>query len=167
MNPLIDESGVYADKNQPSSDVWFLAGCFPNGEKKYPSRTTTIPEGRSILFPVINCSASELEYPHLKTDFDLIDHVKKDMDSILKKDCFINGIRVMPKRIRSEPELFTVTIHKENAFGIEGDGRTITVADEFWVFLKPLLSGEYILSLKARVSLGRLNSGAGSKIKAL
>ena len=105
-----------------------LGRVFSERRKKYPSRTTTIPEGRSILFPVINCSASKLEYPHLKTDFDLIDHVKKDMDSIVKKDCFINGIRVMPKRIRSEPELFTVTIHKENAFGIEGDGRTITVA---------------------------------------
>lgn len=167
INPLLDEIGVDADKNQPSSDVWFLAGCFPNVEKKYPSRTATIPKGKSILFPVINCSASKLEYPQLKTDLDLIGHVEKDMDSIVKKDCFINGIRVIAKRIRSEPELFPVTLHKDNAFEIEGGGRTLAVADGFWVFLKPLLSGEYTIEFEGSCELGRLNSGASYKIKAL
>jgi hypothetical protein len=164
---LFDETGVYADNNQPSSDVWFLAGCFPNVQKKYPSRTATIPEGRSILFPVINCSASKLEYPHLKTESDLIEHVEKDMDSIVRKNCFINGYRVTPERIHSDPTLFPVTIHKDNAFNIEGGGRTLAVGDGFWVFLKPLMPGEYMIEFEGSCELGRLNSGASYKIKAL
>jgi hypothetical protein len=167
ISPLTDETGLLAGRNQPFSDIWFLAGCFPNSEKKYPCRAATIPKSRSILFPVINCSASKLEYPHLKTDFDLIKHVEKDMDSIVIKDCFINGKRVIPQRVRSDPEIFSVTINKNNAFGIEGGGSTFAVADGFWVFLRPLLSGEYIIEFEGSCELGRLNSGASYRIKAL
>jgi hypothetical protein len=60
-----------------------------------------------------------------------------------------------------------VTIHKDNAFEIEGGGRTLAVGDGFWVFLKPLLSGEYIIEFEGSCELGRLNSGARYKIKAL
>lgn len=167
ISPLTDKTGIHSGRNQPFSGVWFLAGCFPNTEKEYPSRATTTPKGRSILFPVINCSASRLEYPHLKTDLDLLEHVEKDMDSIIRKDCFIDGVRVIPERVRSEPQLFQVTILKNNAFKIDRGGSTLTAADGYWVFLKPLPSGEYLIRFEGSCELGRLNSGASYKLKVL
>lgn len=48
-NPIADETGKFADKEQPD-DVWFLAGCFGGIVK----RTCRIPANRPILIPAFN-----------------------------------------------------------------------------------------------------------------
>src|SRR5690348_12513705 len=58
MNPIIDESGEFADVGQPDKDVWFLAGSLASEDKNFPKRTCNVPFGRSILFPIINCEAN-------------------------------------------------------------------------------------------------------------
>ncbi|AGZ45758.1 hypothetical protein [Actinoplanes friuliensis] len=48
-NPVGDDSGLYADINQPD-DVWFLAGTFgDNAERSCP-----VPAGRPLFFPAFN-----------------------------------------------------------------------------------------------------------------
>src|SRR5690242_21263956 len=65
---VVDKTGVHADVSQPTDHVWFLAGKFGTENKDLPQRKCTVPFGRAILFPIINCEANQLEYPELKTD---------------------------------------------------------------------------------------------------
>jgi len=164
MNPLVDNSGLHASIDQPSY-VWFLVGSFPNSDRNYPARKSQIPSETSILFPVINCEASRLEYPELISDQDLIDHVRNDMSTIVKKDCFINGDRVVPERVKSEPEIFPITINEDNPFGISHGGTTFATSDGYWVFLKPPRMGHHLISFQGSCELGRLNSGASYEIE--
>jgi len=55
INPVVDTAGVFAGVNQPAADIWFLAGKFGTANKDFPQRQCTIPFGRALLFPVINC----------------------------------------------------------------------------------------------------------------
>ena len=160
VSPLLDETGQHAGMNQPTSCVWFLTGSFACSEKNYPFRKVKIPRGRSILFPIINCEASRMEYPLLKTDSALVEHVMNDMNSIIKKECFINGLRVNPERVPSEPQLFSIDIGNENVIGIRNGGMTYATADGFWVFMKPANSGRYVITFEGSCELDRLNSGA-------
>ena len=164
-NPVVDKTGRYACVNQPAENVWFLAGKFGTESKDLPQRECTVPAERGILFPVINCEANQLEYPELRTEVDIINHVSRDEDNIVKKECFVNGQGVDIERVRSEPLTFPVTIHKDNALGVKGGGSTIAAADGYWVFLKPLPKGEYHISFAGSCENGRLNSGAKYSLK--
>ena len=103
INPVIDETGIKWNVNQPASDVWFLAGKFGSAEKNFPARKIAISSGRSILFPIINCEANPLEFPELTTPDDWVRHVVDDVNSVVKRNCFINGkeVNLLPSTVRS------------------------------------------------------------------
>ena len=88
----MDDSGEFAAFNQPLQDVWFLAGKLASEDKNVPSRICNVPVGRSILIPIINCEANPLEYPELKTERDLMEHVERDENTIIRKECRVDGI---------------------------------------------------------------------------
>lgn len=165
INPVVDETGKNAGVNQPAADVWFLAGKFGSENKNFPHRECIIPAEKAILFPIINCEANPLEYPELRTEEDIIDHVSKDEDTIVKKECFINGERIPVQRVSSYPPIFPVTISEDNAVGIKGGGSTRAASDGYWVFLKPLPKGEYTISFAGSCEAGRLNSGANYRVR--
>jgi hypothetical protein len=114
----------------------------------------------NILFPIINCEANPLEYPELKRESDVINHVLRDEDTIVKKECCVNGQQISIERVQSDPPTFPVTIDKDNALGVKEGGSTIAASDGYWVFLKPLPRGEYFISFAGSCENGRLNSGA-------
>ena len=165
ISPIIDQSGEFASVNQPAKDVWFLAGKFGNEDRNLPNRFCRIPAGRSILFPVINCEANPLEYPELRTDEALIEHIRSDEDTIISKDCFVNGKRVPVYRVKSDPLIFEVRIDEDNAANVKGGGTARASADGYWVFLKPLRYGEHTISFHGSCENGRLNSGANYRVK--
>jgi hypothetical protein len=160
INPVVDKAGIFADINQPTADVWFLAGKFGTSNEDFPERKCRIPFGRAILFPVINCEANPLEYPELKSEQEIIDYVSKDENNIVKKMCFLNGERIPVERVPSDPQTFPLTINKDNAIGIKDGGSTVAAADGYWVFFKPLPRGNYTLNFAGACENGRLNSGA-------
>lgn len=160
MNPVVDKTGKHANVNQPADEVWFLAGKFGSESKDLPRRSCTVPFGRAILFPIINCEANPLEYPDLKRESDVINHVLRDEDTIVKKECCVNGQQISIERVQSDPPTFPVTIDKDNALGVKEGGSTIAASDGYWVFLKPLPRGEYFISFAGSCENGRLNSGA-------
>lgn len=164
IGAVSDETGKSWNINQPSANVWFLAGNFGNPSKKFPNRAITLPARRSILLPVINCEANPLEYAELKTNEDLIKKVHHDLDTVVRCDCFINGVRISPVRISSDPKIFPLTIDKDNAFGVKGGGFTHAAADGFWVFLEPLPEGDYTIDFEGSCELGKLNAGAKYKV---
>ena len=159
-NPVLDMTGENHAVNQPSSDVWFLAGVFGDEEKYHPTRKIKLSEGLSILFPVLNCEANSIEYPHLKNDNDLIEHVSNDIKSVIKKECFINNIKVIPERVQSDPTIFEFTIPKNNVLGVEGDQVIRACSDGYWVFLCTLPKGDYLIDFEGSCEYGRLSSGA-------
>jgi hypothetical protein len=163
VNPLCDKTGENANSNQPT-DVWFLAGRFGSGDRWLPKRECIVPYGRPILFPILNCEANPLEYPELKTNEDIINHVRNDVDTIVRKECFVNGERLVPVRVQSDPVLFQVNI-AEDVFEIPKSGETLASADGYWMFLKPLRIGEYNIRFDGACEQGRLNSGAEYQIK--
>ncbi|MEV5618193.1 MULTISPECIES: signal protein [Streptomyces] len=55
-NPVADEDGSSCARNQPG-DVWFLAGTFGGSVK----RACTVPEGRPLVFPVVNSFGDGLD----------------------------------------------------------------------------------------------------------
>ena len=92
-SPLRDNTGKNADVNQPEKDVWFLVGTWATETMlTIPTRKVTIPFGRSLLFPIINCEANPIEYPDLKTDEDIVNHVVSDENTIVLKEVYINNI---------------------------------------------------------------------------
>jgi hypothetical protein len=165
VNPVVDKTGIHASVQQPVGDVWFLAGKFGSEDNHLPERKCTIPFGKAILFPIINCEANPLEYPQLKNELDIMDHVKKDEDSIVRKECFVNGRQVTIERISSDPPIFPIIINEDNALAVKDGGCTMAAADGYWVFLKPLPKGEHIISFAGSCENGRLNSGACYHLK--
>lgn len=163
VNPLIDSSGACAHISQPDG-VWYLAGKLGDEDKTLPERRCSVPVGRSILFPVLNCEANPLEYPELKTDDDLINHVSRDINSVIVKNCRIDGEDIPAQRVKSEPKIFELRIHKNNAFGVQGGGLTKATSDGYWVFLKPPPKGEYTIQFYGTCENGRLYSGANYHI---
>ena len=165
INPLTDRTGQYWNTHQPSSDVWFLVGSIGGIDKTFPRRSIKIESGRSILFPVLNCEANPLEYPELETHDDLLKHVVDDVNTVIKKDVFINGMRLNPARVPSDPKIFNVTISKDNAFNITNPGSADAAADGYWIFLKPLPRGNYTIEFEGSCEFGRLNAGASYVIE--
>jgi hypothetical protein len=128
-------------------------------DKNLPCRFCRIPAGRSILFPVINYEANQLEYPELRTFDDLVDRVKLEEDTITEKTCHVNGISIPPQRVRSDPVIFWLRIGPGNVANEKG-GIAYGSADGYWVFLKPLLPGNYDISFHGSCRYGKVYSGA-------
>jgi hypothetical protein len=168
VSPLLDETGDRWNTNQPSSDVWYLIGNFATEENAknriFPKRKIKMDAGRSVLFPVLNCMATFLEYSHLKTHDDLLRHVENDVNSVVRKDLFINNKKYDPIRIASDPKIVKVTIIKDNAFDIKNSGLTDAAADGYWVFLKPLSRGNYTIHFEGSCENGRLSAGASYEL---
>lgn len=165
ISPVIDDSGRFAAVNQPLQDVWFLAGKLASEVIDVPTRVCNVPFGRSILVPIINCEANPLEYPELKTERELIEHVERDENTIIRKECWVDGIKVPVQRIRSDPAIFEVKINEDNFYQIKDGGMTIAAGDGYWVFLKPLIPGDHFVSFCGSCEKGKLNSGANYVLK--
>jgi hypothetical protein len=160
MNPVVDKSGKFASVNQPTEHVWFLAGKVGNEDKSVPKRFCKIPVSRSILFPVINCEVNPLEHPELSTKSELIEHVNADENTIILKECIVDGKLVPVHRVKSDPDVFEVEVNEDNAYSVKGGGITFAAADGYWVFLKSLPIGEHDISFHGSCENGKLNSGA-------
>jgi hypothetical protein len=160
---LRDDTGKNAAVNQPEKDVWFLAGTWATEAMlTTPTRKVTIPFDRSILFPIINCEANPIEYPELKNDQDIINHVVNDENTIVLKEVYINKMAIPIQRVRSDPILFPLRIpHKNNK---ENYVDTKASADGYWLFLKPLSTGNFNISFRGACEMGKLKTGANYNI---
>jgi hypothetical protein len=167
MNPIVDRTGKYAYVNQPSKNVWFLAGKVIDDDRKLPNRSCRISRDRSILFPVINYEANPIEYPELASDEEIVGRVKREEDTIVKKNCTVNGVAIPTQRVKSDPLIFELMINKDNAVNIQEGGRTRASADGYWVFLKPLPPGDYTVIFEGSCKDGKLYSGAEYNLQVL
>jgi hypothetical protein len=160
-NPVVDNSGRYAATNQPT-DIWFLAGILADEkkERKYPKRECTIPSGRPVLIPILNCETDSIEYPELKHDDELLEHLSNQVESIERKECYINGQQIIPQRVQSDPLIFDIYVHPDFDQKHHKGGDSRAAADGYWVLLKPLPTGKYSIRFEGSCENGKLNSGA-------
>jgi hypothetical protein len=161
-NPTTDDTGAFCCEGQ-ERPVWFLAGTWVSEERNFPHRKCTIPSDVSILFPIINCEENPLEYPHLKTDEEMKNSLDADMNTVLKRECFVDNVPVPPEKVQSVPEFFDIRIHSD--MGLNGRGGvTKMTSDGYWVFLKPLSPGIHSISLEGSYQNGKLFSGASYEL---
>ncbi len=160
-NPLEDNTGANAFQNQPR-DVCFLAGTFgkENSELEMPTRTCTIPAGRPILVPVLNCQADRIDIPHLKSHQEILDEARRQANTIVKKVCNINGEIIYPERVASDPSIYDIMIHKDYTREKIKDETSPASGDGYWVFLKGLSPGRYRIFMEGACEHGRIKSGA-------
>jgi hypothetical protein len=154
-NPLV---GSYADGPQcdgrPLSDVpgkkWFLAGSWTGAVE----RTCIMPVGTQLFFPVGNV----IYINNLPTDTEEIarEYVNRVMNAVLADPelsvvVTVDGKQIKGKRIvRTETELFTVTVPEDNLFNSPEvpAGEYDAVADGLWATLPPLSKGEHTIHVE-------------------
>jgi hypothetical protein len=159
VNPVLDDTGQYADKNQ-NGPVWFLAGTIGD-QNKTAYRTCSIPRQNAVLFPVINyLRTSE---PGFKNDLELAKHVEKDIDDIVVNEATVDGEEVSIFRVKSIPHVFRLIVTEENKLDIP-IGASIAAADGYWVFIKSLAAGEHKINFHGSCSGGIKNAAAQYRI---
>lgn len=159
VNPLLDNTGQYADRNQ-HYPVWFLAGTIGD-ENKVSHRTCTIPTQTPILFPVINYIRTT--EPRFKSNSEMVNHVQKDIDDIVINEAVIDGHSVPSYRVNSNPCLFRLSVKEKNKLDIPV-GTTIASADGYWVFIKSLNCGQHDVYFHGACSGGIRNASARYQI---
>ena len=137
-NPANDDTGRNCAQKQNGS-VWF----FPGTTGGSAERTCTIPAGKAILVSILNGECSYADSPTAKTESDLRSCALASDAGVTNLKATIDGkdLKDVDKyRITTRP--FNMTLVDNNIFGVQA-GRTIGVADGWWVFLNPLSPGKH------------------------
>jgi hypothetical protein len=161
INPLADPTGDNCDVDQ-KGPVWYLAGTTGGSAV----RECTIPEGKSILFPIINVfcsdvadgivssitSPSQLKPGLIACARGFMDLVDLDSLKVTIDGEDLTGL----ENTRLQSPVFKVVYPNPNVFGIQTtEDPQKSVADGFWILLKGLEPGEHTLAFSAEIpSLG-------------
>jgi hypothetical protein len=149
-NPTEDDKGIYANNCQTYEDVYFLCGTTTT---KSVTRECTVPDGKSILLPVICFEYSLLEDMTAKNPHDLLRLATDDLKKYDKISARINGKEYTPGNgiIRIRSSHFTITLPKDNVWNT-GDGFTFSAADGYWIFIRDLDPESYDIKVQAQPS---------------
>lgn len=158
-NPTEDSDGKYANNCQTYENVYFLCGT---ATSKKVVRTCNVPDGKSILLPVICYEHSLLEDTDINNPHELLklataDLNEYDVDKVsakINKDKYDTSDGVI--RIRSPA--FNITLPKDNVWSTGSEGYTFAAADGYWIFINDLDPGSYDITVRAQPS----HSGTGS-----
>ena len=152
-NPTADFEGKYANNCQTYEDVYFLCGTTIT--KKGVLRKCNVPDGKSILLPIICFEHSLLEDTNVSNPHDLLGLATKDLRKyeVDKISAEINGKKYSTGdgiiRIRSPH--FTMTMPKDNIWNTK-EGFTFAAADGYWIFIRDLDPKLYEITIKAQPS---------------
>jgi hypothetical protein len=146
-NPLLDTTGEFADKNQ-KGPVWFLAGFSGSGEA---TRDVTIPQGKYILFPIVNFVDISGNPPMVPPDDEATwrQFLMNNADPFANLVCTLDGTPVVfnPNTpiVRTQSPTFSVTLGKDNIFSGPPGKYADCWSDGYWVMLSPLSPGKHSL----------------------
>ena len=134
INPALDTTGelfslATQDRN---SKVIFLPGNLGGSSV----RTYVLPLGKALLIPIINFTTSYSEEPNLKSEPDLVERAKKDIDDIVERFAEVDGwpiYNLEEYRVHASP--FEIFVAPDNIFNIP-PGDTTAVSDGYWIFLR-------------------------------
>jgi hypothetical protein len=144
INPATDATGANCAQGQ-NGPVWFLAGS-TTGKAE---RSCTIPADKAIFFPIIGSECSYAEYPKLKTESELGNCAKSQNGQVTLIEAKVDGVSLQSSQMpRMQSQLFSVKFPSDNIFGAAA-GDSQSVADGYYVFLRPLPVGKHEISFKA------------------
>ena len=90
-----------------------------------------------------------MEYPKFKTELELRKCAVSQQNGVTHIETIIDGISLSNQQMpRIQSPLFNVTFPINNVFG-NPVGQSQSVADGYYVFLKPLAAGKHDISFKA------------------
>lgn len=153
-NPTEDLKGKFANNCQTYDNVYFLCGTTKTMNNVV--RNCEIPDGKSILLPVICYEHSLLEDSSVTDPLELLRLSTKDLN-----DYKVNDISTIIDRkeyntnngiIRIRSPLFRITLPKNNVWGIDKEGFTVAASDGYWLFINDIDPGSYDISVKAKPS---------------
>jgi hypothetical protein len=140
-NPAFDNTGDQCNISQDNPHVWFLAGTFGD----VPAiRKCTVPEGKALLFPVINYECSFADAPSFRSEQELEEKCKQEMDQIGNMNASLDARKINVHDYRVHSRCFTVNIPPDNCLGAVS-GTTRIASDGFWLFIEPLPPGTHTL----------------------
>jgi hypothetical protein len=144
INPASDSTGANCAQSQ-SGPVWFLAGS-TTGKAE---RSCTIAADKAIFFPIIDSECSYAEYPKLKTESELRNCAISQNSQTTHVETIVDGVSLQNSQMpRIQSPLFSFKFPPNNIFGAAA-GDSQSVADGYYVFLKPLPVGKHEISFKA------------------
>jgi len=146
VNPLTDESGSLCVVGQ-HGPVWFLMGAFGGTF----TRTCSIPEGKTLFFPVLNLVDINVANQTAK---ELRAEIAPCMDAVSKLSVAIDGdnVQKLQERFRVQSEVFEVAI-PESGF-LDPGIYSPAVDDGYYVMLEPLKVGKHTLHIVGESSCG-------------
>jgi hypothetical protein len=125
--------------------TWFLAGSFNNGEKV--KRTCTVPDRPNLFFPVVNAVA--FPFAPGETRHNQRQLVKQFIREVVTAPDFSMSVTVDGKELKSNQivralsPVFSVTLPKDNIFGIPAGKYDDASSNGLWVTLQPLSKGKH------------------------
>jgi hypothetical protein len=157
INPLTDSTGEDCAQGQnQTGPVWFLTGTFGGSVE----RTCTIPEGKAILFPVLNFGNVRSAPTETEEDLRMTNKVQADNAAVLEAS--VDGVPLQDlQNYRADSPLFNVTFPEGNILGIPA-GSSEGVADGYWVMLQPLPAGEHTIHFRGAYVDVTAPGGAGN-----
>jgi len=155
-NPAVDNTGKNSSLNQENEYVWFLAGTF--GNNITVTRKCVIPESKAILFPIAYKEDSYAEDPDIMNEDELSRRAIASMDKLINLQLIVDGKRLLNlKDYRVHSEFCDIIFPENNVYDVS-PGRTRSVCDGYWAFLKPLSVGMHKLSFSASIFLPKDDS---------
>lgn len=150
-SPAFDTTGEQCNISQDNHHVWFLPGTFGGPA----NRKCTIPKGRALLFPVINYECSFADTPSIKSEQELEEKCRQEMDHIGDINASLDGKKVHIHNYRVHSRCFTVNIPPDNCLGALS-GMTRIASDGYWLFIEPLPPGNHMLTSFGSCMSGRI-----------
>jgi hypothetical protein len=163
-NPLVDETGENCDVDQ-SGPIWYLAGTTGGSAE----RECTIPEGKDILFPIVNVFCSEVtdeefikqiintmeeDIPPSQLKRGLIGCAEFFMDQVDILEVTIDGEEVANlEDFRVQSPIFKIAYPEDNVYGVETTTEPQkSLSDGFWILLEGLEPGEHTIESTGGIS---------------
>lgn len=139
INPLNDITGAYAAVGQ-HGPVWFLAGATTGTV----TRKVTVPDGKSLFFPIINTLWWTAPTDPPTTIADILSALAGVTADITNLSCTIDGRAV--KRLQNYVTIspvFSLTVPADNVLGLPAAVYTPDVDEGFYLMLAPLRAGQH------------------------
>ena len=133
---------------QPSEGMWFLVGTYSGSM----TRNCVIPEGRSILIPILTGECDYLTDPTIRDVQTLAECAWGGIPNpVLKLSIDSQDIQNVSE-YKVQSSLFNVTLREDRVYGMDGfEGQTQGVIGGYIVILKPLVPGKHEIQFSSSI----------------
>ncbi len=145
-SPIKDSTGKNCALNQ-SGPVWYLAGTAGGSAE----RTCVIPQGKAIMFPIINWSCDAITNPSFKTEAELAKCASPYQH--VSVEASIDGTKIGDlNNYKTFSPLYNFTMMEGNELGLAPGIPNKAVTYGYWIILEPMAVGKHELQFRGVVT---------------